>query len=179
MRSYVEALERCSNAKRGRECIAALAFVEVLWVQWQCLDHGMPHENAGRNKARMIERANVSMICIWTFAGHLDQAVDQIRAFEKRYPPSDTHQPSPKHPLQSTRTTLKGPRPLVCATLTVELPDDPIPPLLTFADVEVLHRLVATGRKDDTIGYIKYICKACEGALRLRRDWTTMHSEPA
>jgi len=86
-------------------------------------------------------------------AGHLDQAVDQIRAFEKRYPPSDTRQPSPKHPLQSTRTTLQGPRPLVRVTSTVELPDDAIPPLLTFADVEVLHhRLVATGRKDDAPG---------------------------
>jgi hypothetical protein len=66
MRSYVEALERCSNAKRGRERTTALAFVEELWVQWQYLEHGMPRENAGRNKARMIERANVAMIRIWT-----------------------------------------------------------------------------------------------------------------
>jgi hypothetical protein len=66
IRSYVEALERCSNAKRGRERTAALAFAEELWVQWQYMEHGMPRENAGRSKARMIERANVAMIRIWT-----------------------------------------------------------------------------------------------------------------
>jgi hypothetical protein len=111
-------------------------------------------------------------------AGDLDQAVDQVKAFAKRYPPSGTRQPAPKLPLRSTRTVLQGPRPLVRMTSTVEVPDDTVPPLLTFTDVEVLHhRLVAAGRKD-AIGYIKYICKAYEGALRTRRD-LTMRAEPA
>jgi len=55
-------------------------------------------------------------------------------------------------------------------TSSVEVPDDHVPPLLMFDDVEVLHhRLVATeaGRE---IAYLKYLCKAYEWALRVRRD---------
>jgi len=109
--------------------------------------------------------------------GNLDRSVGQVKVFAERYPPSSTRQPAPKLPLQSTRTVLHGPRPLVRMTSTTELPDDTVPPLLTFTDVEILHhRLVAAGRKD-AIGYIKYVCKAYEGALRIRRD-LTMRAEP-
>jgi hypothetical protein len=63
-------------------------------------------------------------------------------------------------------------------TSTVEVPDDNVPPLLTFEDLEILHhRLVATGRRKE-IGFLKYVCKAYEGALRARRDGT-MKAEPA
>jgi hypothetical protein len=60
MRSYVEALERCSHARRGRERSAALEFAEELWAQWEDM------ENVDSNKARMVERANVAMIRILT-----------------------------------------------------------------------------------------------------------------
>jgi hypothetical protein len=104
--------------------------------------------------------------------------VNWVKAFAERYPPSDIRQPAQKLSLQSTRTVLHGARPLVRMVSTVELPDDTVPPLLTFADVEILHhRLVVAGRKD-AIGYLKYICKAYEGALRLRRD-LAMQAEPA
>ena len=110
--------------------------------------------------------------------GDIDQAVNQVKAFAERYPPSSIRQPARKLSLQSTRTILQGARPLVRMVSTVELPDDTVPPLLTFADVEILHhRLVVAARKD-AIGYLKYICKAYEGALRLRRD-LAMHAEPA
>jgi hypothetical protein len=63
-------------------------------------------------------------------------------------------------------------------TSTVEVPDDDVPPLLTFGDLDVLHhRLVAAGRRDE-IGFLKYVCKTYEGALRARRDGT-MKAEPA
>jgi hypothetical protein len=110
-------------------------------------------------------------------AGDLDRAVGQVKTFAGRYAPLSTRQPAPKLPLQSTRTVLHASRPLVRMISTTELPDDTVPPLLTFGDVEILHhRLVAAGRRDD-IGYIKYVCKAYEGALRVRRD-LTMRAEP-
>lgn len=63
-------------------------------------------------------------------------------------------------------------------TSATELPDDTVPPLLTFTDIELLHhRLVAAGKKKE-IGFLKYTCKAYEGGLRIRRD-ATMRAEPA
>jgi hypothetical protein len=63
VRSYVEALERCGNARRGRERTTALEFAEELWLQWQDLEKG---DNKNTVWARMVERANVAMIRIWT-----------------------------------------------------------------------------------------------------------------
>ena len=67
VRSYVEALERCGNARRGRERTAALEFAEELWVQWQNFENG--EQNRNTVWARMVERANVAMIRIWTLYG--------------------------------------------------------------------------------------------------------------
>lgn len=55
------------------------------------------------------------------------------------------------------------------------MPDDNVPPFLTFADIEVLHhRLIASESEGarEKIGYIKWVCKAYEGALRGRREET-------
>jgi hypothetical protein len=80
--------------------------------------------------------------------------------------------------MRSTRTVLVGTRPLVRMSSTVEVPDDTVPPLLTFIDVEVLHhRLVAAGRLD-MVRFLTYWCKSYEGALRVRRD-RTIKAEPA
>ena len=55
-------------------------------------------------------------------------------------------------------------------TSTTEVPDDHVPPFLTFADVEIVHhRLVALGMYKE-IGYLKWLCKAYEWALRVRKD---------
>jgi hypothetical protein len=55
-------------------------------------------------------------------------------------------------------------------TSSAEVPDDHVPPLLMFDDLEMLHhRLVATDSREE-IGYLKYLCKAYEWALRVRRD---------
>jgi hypothetical protein len=66
VRSYVEALERCGNARRGQERVAALQFAEEIWRHWQDLERGERNDNTGPNRARMIERANVAMIRVWT-----------------------------------------------------------------------------------------------------------------
>jgi hypothetical protein len=64
VRSYVEALERCAKARRGQERTAALEFTEELWAQWQDLENGEHNKNTVW--ARMVERANVAVIRIWT-----------------------------------------------------------------------------------------------------------------
>ena len=65
---------------------------------------------------------------------------------------------------------LIGEQPLIHLKSRTEIPDDQVPPLLSFSEVEVLHhRLVALGRKSE-IGYLTWTCKAYEGSLRMRRE---------
>jgi hypothetical protein len=73
--------------------------------------------------------------------------------------------------MRSTRVSLgASDRPLVRLTTALDVQDDNVPPLLTFADVEVLHhRLVAAGDRRG-LAYVKWVCKAYEGALRKRRE---------
>lgn len=106
-----------------------------------------------------------------TRTGNIDRAVHQVRTFAQRYPPSALRAPIEKPALRSTRTVLVGQRPLVRMTSTAEVPDDNVPPLLMFDDLEVLHhRLVARENSRAEIGYLTYLCKAYEWALRARRD---------
>ncbi len=95
-----------------------------------------------------------------------------MRAFVQKYPPKAVRQALPKHEIRSTRTVLEGTRPLVRLSSTLDIPDDTVPPLLTFPEVEVLHhRLVAKNRVDG-IKYLKWVCKSYEGSLKMRRDRT-------
>ncbi|KAG5646165.1 hypothetical protein DXG03_004218 [Asterophora parasitica] len=168
-RSYVEALERCANARRGHERTVALQFGEEVWEQWQRLEEtGQEGERA--LSRRTIEKAYIAMIRLLSLTNNVDRAVQLLRAFAARYPPSDVRIPAPKSALRSTRTALVGQRPLVRMTSAVEVPDDHVPPLVMFDDVEILHhRLVARNARTD-IAFLSYICKAYEGALRARRD---------
>lgn len=51
-----------------------------------------------------------------------------------------------------------------------DIPDDRVPPLLTFTEVEVLHHKLAAADRVSDIKYLKWVCKSYEGALRARRD---------
>ncbi|GLB44191.1 hypothetical protein LshimejAT787_1601210 [Lyophyllum shimeji] len=168
-RTYVEALERCAIARRGHERTVALEFGEEVWAQWQTLE--IAGQEGGRPlSGRTIEKAHIAMIRLLALTGHTDRAVQHLRAFAARYPPSDIRTPTPKPALRSTRTTLAGERPLVRMTSAAEVPDDHVPPLIMFDDVEILHhRLVAQGAAEQ-IAYLKYVCKAYEGYLRARRN---------
>jgi len=60
-------------------------------------------------------------------------------------------------------------KPIVRLTSVTEVPDDTVPPLLTFGDLELLHhRLFVAGRTFD-VRYVKYISSAYEGAVKARR----------
>ena len=72
---------------------------------------------------------------------------------------------------------LEGARPLVRLASPVDIPDDTVPPLLVFTDLEVLHaRLVRNGDRA-SIRYLKWLSKSYEGNLRRRRD-ATMAAAP-
>lgn len=106
---------------------------------------------------------------------NLDQALSHLQSFVKRYPASAIREPQSivKLSMRATRTSLVADRPLVRLSTLSEVPDSDVPPLLTWKDLEVLHhRLVAAGRREKDIAYIKYVCKSYEWALRVRRDET-------
>ena len=101
---------------------------------------------------------------------NVDRAMAQLRVFAAKYPPKQVRTPPPKPAFRATRTALVGARPLVRMAGATEVPDDHVPPLITFRNVEILHhRLVYFERKAD-IGYVTWLCKAYEWALRVRRD---------
>lgn len=105
------------------------------------------------------------------------RAVDHLKFFADRYPPHSMRKPAPKPALRGTRTVLDAARPLVRMTTSVELPDDTVPPLIMFKDVEILHHKLVAHERGRHIGYLTYLCKAYEGALRARRD-AAMIAEP-
>ena len=105
--------------------------------------------------------------------GQLDEALAYLRAFVARYPPQSVRSTVPPvaRDMRASRVSLadRG-RPLVRLTTPLDVQDERVPPLLAFADVEVLHhRLVAAGDLRG-VAYVKYVCKAYEGALWRRRE---------
>ncbi|TFK29156.1 hypothetical protein FA15DRAFT_664477 [Coprinopsis marcescibilis] len=173
VRAYVEALERCAIAKKNRdgglERQNALQFAEELWKDWSVMEmHG---EHAGQKlDARMVERATGAMIRVFALNEQVDRALELVRAFSKRYDPSAVRERAPKPFLRSTKTVLVGAKPLVRMTSATEVPDDFVPPMLLFKDVEVLHHRLVAKRRHKDVGYLKWVCKAYEWALRVRRD---------
>ena len=51
-----------------------------------------------------------------------------------------------------------------------DVPDDNVPPLITFRDVELLHHRRVDKERVKDVKYTTCVCKAYEWALRLRRD---------
>lgn len=190
-RTFVEALERCAIAEGASEREVSRSFSEELWAEWTSMEDSM---SARGIEARLIERAHAAILRVYVLyvflywimptrilisissirSGDLDRAMSHVRAFVQRYPPYSVTQVPPKPAMRSTRTVLFAPRPLVRTVSHTDVQDDAVTPVLTFRDLELLHhRLVsdAYSRRSD-LAFIKYICKAYEGALRRRRDKT-------
>ena len=55
-------------------------------------------------------------------------------------------------------------------TSETEVPDDHIPPLMSFRDISVLHHRLMDEDRTEDIKYVTWLCKAYEWALRVRRD---------
>ncbi|EKM52656.1 uncharacterized protein PHACADRAFT_149497 [Phanerochaete carnosa HHB-10118-sp] len=177
--SYVEVLERCAIASKA-ERPTALRFAEGVFPEWCALEDAWraagPLEVVAN--ARLIERAHAAMIRVLALTNNVQRAVEAIKAFVAAYPPTVVCEPAPRPEFRSTRTNLLGARPLVRMFNVADIPDDSVPPLLSFTELELLHhRLVVAGRATD-IRYLKWVCKEYEGSLRRRREralQATMH----
>ncbi|KAF5329730.1 hypothetical protein D9619_008986 [Psilocybe cf. subviscida] len=170
-RVYVEALERCGNARRGRERDIVVACLDSIWARWE------PMENAAQEKgeplsARYVERAHIAKIRTLAMTENTDRAMEHLRAFAAKYPPDNVRTPALKPAFRSTRSQLVANRPLVRMTSASEVPDDHVPPLATFRDLEILHHRLVDDMRDKDIKYVTWLCKAYEWALRVRRDET-------
>ncbi|KAI0773635.1 hypothetical protein C8Q74DRAFT_1331062 [Fomes fomentarius] len=173
--SYVEAVERAGRAERD-ERKQALKFAREVWQEWDHVEDvwrkGQQTENEAKVDARLVERAYTAMVRILALTGHSREAVDLVRRFFERYPAHNISPANPRHPLLSTRTVLQAPRPLVRLMSPTEVPDNTVPPMLSFPELEVLHhRLLAKGDRDG-IGYLKYVCMTYAGALKRRKEAT-------
>ncbi|KAH9176110.1 hypothetical protein EDB89DRAFT_1941983 [Lactarius sanguifluus] len=165
--TLVEALERCARARGASSSIGG--FAEEAWREWVVLENSSSHVSA-----RHIQRTYAARIRILALTGQLDEALACLRGFVARYPPHSVRATTAQQQqwdMRTTRVSLadRG-RPLVRLTTPLDVQDERVPPLLAFADVEVLHhRLVAVGDLRG-VAYVKWACKAYEGALRRRRE---------
>ncbi|KAH8986599.1 hypothetical protein EDB92DRAFT_2021332 [Lactarius akahatsu] len=166
--TLVEALERCARGRGASSSSSIGGLAEEAWREWVVL------ENSSHVSARHIQRAYAARLRILALTGQLDEALACLRAFVARYPPHSvraTATAQEQWDMRTTRVSLadRG-RPLVRLTTPLDVQDERVPPLLAFADVEVLHhRLVAVGDLRG-VAYVKWACKAYEGALRRRRE---------
>lgn len=197
-RTYVDALERCALS-RPRERDIAGKWVDEIWVRWEELERKWVNGATGTAMtARLVERAHTAARRVYLLNSNVDRAIALVRTFMSRYPPTallpSARNPSSarvdapsqdatnkrtitlfaKPPILSTRTVLSNspaaPRPLVRLTSAIGPPDERVPPLLSFADLELLHtRLVEQGMSKE-VKFLKWACKAYEGALRTRRE---------
>jgi hypothetical protein len=55
-------------------------------------------------------------------------------------------------------------------TGTTEVPDDSVPPLLMFSDLELLHSRLAFIGMERAVKYVNWVAKTYEWMLRVRRD---------
>lgn len=141
-------------------------------------------------------------------SGKVDDALDLIRGFASKHPPSSAHAPStpsstpslatytshdrthltnpipvpfsPLSPLSplSDDSQRAVPRPLVQLVSPTLVSDPLVPPFLGFADVEILHQRLLVLQRFKDIGYLKWLVKAYGGALRKRRDGQLEHLKP-
>ncbi|GJJ09290.1 hypothetical protein Clacol_003512 [Clathrus columnatus] len=180
-RSYLVAFDTYTRGKRctKHEMQRALEYARALWPEWLALESkGITQMlPPGKNKkqgvdSRLVEKVWKSMFRLMAHNDCLDEAINLVRDFMKRYPPSFVKEPSPVDPNRSTRVSLYAERPLVRLTERSSVPEDRIPPFLLFQDLELLHHRSVLAKRRDYIDYIKWVANAYAGALRQRQYLT-------
>ncbi|VDC07242.1 unnamed protein product [Peniophora sp. CBMAI 1063] len=168
-RALVNALERCATSKTGEDREAAVTFAAKLWPEWENVEM----EGFRKGKAlnpRLVEQAHVARIRVHALANDIPRSLDSIRSFVARYPPSNARVPALQPDYRSPRVRLHAARPLVRLTSATDVADDTVPPQLTWPDLDVVHhRCVVAGRADG-VRYIKWVCHAYRGAVKVRRE---------
>ncbi|KAH8079817.1 hypothetical protein BXZ70DRAFT_1012576 [Cristinia sonorae] len=176
--TYVSILEYLSKVRKDyRPTVKPLA--DEIWAEWEGVEDAWRRgdSNSLRMNARTVERANTAMIRLLSITGQLDRALAHVKSFVERYSFTAVRTPAPRHASRSTRIVLAAARPLVRLTSAVDIPDDTVPPLLTFPELELLHHKLVAAKDSVGIKYLKWVCKSYEGALRVRRDGTLQARE--
>lgn len=115
---------------------------------------------------RQIERTYRSMIRLLALSPStpITDPTTLLASFHSLFPPSS---------ILSTYTPALSPsrRFQIRMTERATTPESDIPPHILWNDVDVLHqRLVREGKKQE-LGWLKWVCKSYEVALRKRRRW--------
>lgn len=183
--SHLQVFERCAAGEMREDRHAATVWAQETWARYTsfasehtagALDFSslgplplVSHEQKQRQYAlglgyRQLERAFRSYIRLLALSPSTpaDESLAQMARFHTLFPPSNvlsTYSPTPE-------TSFK-----IRLTDPTALSESDIPPVLLWPDVDVLHqRLVREGRKKD-IGWLTWVCKSYEVALRKRRRW--------
>lgn len=171
--SMMQVLERCAAGEQGRDRDEATAWARTIWDDYltftkENLDRSQSLEQKDRRYTlglgpRQIERSYKSIIRALSLSPStpVDGPISLLNSFHSLYPPStilDGYSATPPTPFQIRMTD------------RTSLAESDIPPNILFGDVDVLHqRLVREGRKE--LGWLKWVCKSYEVALRKRRRW--------
>ncbi|KAH9920852.1 uncharacterized protein BXZ73DRAFT_104586 [Epithele typhae] len=149
---------------------AAFTLAHEVWDEWRVVEEEWRQK--GPNKAllnpRLVERAHVAMIRVLAFGcatstPRTRRARCSLRAEAAAALDADG---------------ARRAAPARAPGLAAGIPDTSVPPLLTFSDLELLHhRLVDRGDKE-SIGFVKFVCKAYQGALARRKE-ATLDTRPA
>ncbi|KAH8832109.1 hypothetical protein DL96DRAFT_1524985 [Flagelloscypha sp. PMI_526] len=188
--SFVDALERCasqvqkhSRGMTGQEVDkmvdASAKWSEKLWEGFLALKIGEA-DDGGKletKEARLVERAWAAYIRVLTMSGRITKALNTVKLFTSKYPPSLAEAtastalslspttttttsslpstPAPARPLAlSSRTTLFSDNRTLINTNPQHqhTPDSYVPPILTFGDLKGLHHAIVTSTQYSEFG---------------------------
>jgi len=193
--SMMQVLERCAAGEQGKDREEATEWGKAIWGEYTSFARGAGLDlvigptssgsirgtkpevteafNASRTGTpnlyflglgpRQIERTFRSMIRILALSPSTPttESTSLLSTFYETFPPASilrTYTPTPHTPFQIRTTDRAG-------------AESDIPPHLLWSDVDVLHqRLVREGKKGE-VGWLKWVCKSYEVALRKRRRW--------
>jgi hypothetical protein len=171
--SMMQVLERCAAGEQGRDRDEATQWARAIWEDYL----NFSRENVFDTQSpkyrqrlytlglgpRQIERSYKSIIRALSLSSStpIEEPIELLNKFYNSYPPTmilDGYSATPPTPFQIRMTD------------RTRLAESDIPPNILFGDVDVLHqRLVREGRKE--LGWLKWVCKSYEVALRKRRKW--------
>lgn len=173
--SMMQVLERCSAGELGKDREEATIWAKEIWEQYLAFSHEHPTstrlESTSPKKVynlglgpRQIERSYRSIIRALSLsnATPTKDPMTILRQFHSSHPPTsilDGYTATPSTPFQIRMID------------RTRMAESDIPPHILWGDIDVLHqRLVREGRKAE-LGWLKWVCKSYEVALRKRRRW--------
>jgi hypothetical protein len=173
--SMMQVLERCAVGEQGRDRPEATEWARTIWDEYlvfteQHIPTNTPKSAQERNRLytlglgpRQIERTYIAIIRALSLSPitPVSDAINLLNTFHTIYPPSEileSFEQTPPTPFQIRMTD------------RTRIAESDIPPHILWGDVDVLHqRLVREGKGE--VGWLKWVTKSYEVALRKRRNW--------